>query len=380
MRRDIFTDEHDAFRETARTFAEREIVPHHGQWEEDGLVPRELWTAAGRQGLLCVDLPEKYGGAGLDDFRYHAIVAEELARSRATGVGFVVHNDMAVPYLSRLATEEQKDRWFSGLCAGELIAAIAMSEPGAGSDLQGIATTAVRDGEDYVLNGQKTFITNGIHADLVIVLARTDPEAAHLGFSLFAVERGMEGFERGRKLDKIGMRAQDTAELFFNDVRIPAANLVGEEGKGFIYLMEGLPRERLAIAVVGQAGAEAVFDETVEYVRGRKAFGRNIGKFQHVRMTMAEMKTELHIGRTFVDQCMLALNAGELDVTEAAMSKWWITEMQKRVTDQCLQLHGGYGYMSEYPIAQAYLDTRAQTIYGGTTEIMKEIIGRSLDL
>ncbi|MGH8878562.1 MAG: acyl-CoA dehydrogenase family protein, partial [Stackebrandtia sp.] len=325
MRRDIFTADHDAFRATARTFAEREIVPFHERWEGEGIVPRELWTAAGRQGLLCVDLPEKFGGAGLDDFRYHAIVAEELAHARASGVGFVVHNDMAVPYLSRLATDEQRERWFPGLCSGELIAAIAMSEPGAGSDLQGIATTARRDGDDFILNGQKTFITNGVNADVVIVLARTDPDAAHLGLSLFAVERGMAGFERGRNLDKIGMKAQDTAELFFTDVRVPAANLLGEEGKGFIYLMEGLPRERLAIAVAGLAAAETVFDLTVEYVRGRQAFGRSIGKFQHVRMTMAEMKTELHIGRTYVDKCMTALNAGELDVTEAAMSKWWTT-------------------------------------------------------
>ncbi|HZE39239.1 MAG TPA: acyl-CoA dehydrogenase family protein [Stackebrandtia sp.] len=380
MRRDIYTADHDAFRDTVRTFAEREIIPHHEKWESDGIVPRELWTAAGRQGLLCVDLPEKFGGAGLDDFRYHAIIAEELAYARASGVGFVVHNDMAVPYLTRLATDEQKERWFAGLVSGERIAAIAMSEPAAGSDLQGIATTAKRDGDDYILNGQKTFITNGINADIAIVLARTDPDAAHLGFSLLAVERGMPGFERGRNLDKIGMKAQDTAELFFNDVRVPAANLIGEEGRGFIYLMEGLPRERLAIAVAGIAASQKIFDLTVDYVRQRSAFGRSIGKFQNVRMDMAEMKTELTVTQTFVDKCIVSLNAGDLDVTEAAMSKWWATELQKRVVDRCVQLHGGYGYMAEYPVAKAYIDTRAQTIYGGTTEIMKEIIGRSLDL
>jgi acyl-CoA dehydrogenase len=274
-----------------------------------------------------------------------------------------------------LATDEQQARWLPGYCAGELITAIAMTEPGAGSDLQGIRTTAVKDGNEYVLNGQKTFISNGILSDLVIVVARTDPEAGHKGISLLVVERGTPGFERGRNLDKIGQKAQDTAELYFTDVRVPAANLLGPEGSGFLSLMRNLPYERLSIAVAAMAAAEAVYEETAEYAKTRQAFGKPIGTFQHNRFTFAEMATELRLGRTFVDQCVIDEN---LDSTTAAMAKWWCTELQKRVVDQCLQLHGGYGYMTEYPVAKAYLDARIQTIYGGTTEIMKDLIGRSL--
>jgi alkylation response protein AidB-like acyl-CoA dehydrogenase len=377
LKRDIFAPEHDAFRETVRTFAEKEIVPHHERWEAQGIVDREVWLAAGRQGLLGFAMPEEYGGGGTDDRRYNAVLAEELARAGATGPAFPLHNDIVGPYLLSLATPEQKQRWLPGYCAGEIITAIAMTEPGAGSDLQGIRATATPapDGDGWILNGQKTFISNGILSDLVIVVARTDPDAGHRGISLLVVERGMAGFERGRNLEKIGQKAQDTAELFFSDVHVPAANLLGEEGAGFLHLMQNLPSERLSIAVAAMAAAEVVFDLTVDYCRQREAFGRPIGKFQHNRFAIAEMATEIQLGRAFVDRCLVE---PALDAPTAAMAKWWCTELQKRVVDQCLQLHGGYGYMTEYPVAKAYLDSRIQTIYGGTTEIMKELIGRSM--
>jgi len=377
LKREIFTPEHDAFRETVRTFAEKEIVPHHERWEGQGVVDREVWLAAGRQGLLGFAMPEEYGGGGTDDRRYNAVLAEELAKVGATGPAFPLHNDIVGPYLLSLATPEQKQRWLPGYCAGEIITAIAMTEPGAGSDLQGIRATATPapDGDGWILNGQKTFISNGILSDLVIVVARTDPDAGHRGISLLVVERGMAGFERGRNLEKIGQKAQDTAELFFSDVHVPAANLLGQEGAGFLHLMQNLPSERLSIAVAAMGAAEVVFDLTVEYCRQREAFGRPIGRFQHNRFAIAEMATEIQLGRTFVDRCLVEPG---LDAPTAAMAKWWCTELQKRVVDQCLQLHGGYGYMTEYPVAKAYLDSRIQTIYGGTTEIMKELIGRSL--
>jgi alkylation response protein AidB-like acyl-CoA dehydrogenase len=377
LTRDIFTPEHDAFRETVRTFAAKEITPHHERWEQEGIVDREVWLAAGRQGLLGFAMPEEYGGGGIDDKRYNLVMAEELAKAGATGPGFSLHNDIIGPYLLTLATEEQRRRWFAGYCAGEIVTAIAMTEPGAGSDLQGIRTTATpaADGDGWILNGQKTFISNGIISDLVIVVARTDPDAGHRGISLLVVERGMDGFERGRNLDKIGQKAQDTAELFFRDVRVPRENLLGTEGGGFLHLMQNLPAERLSIAAAAMAGAEATFAMTVEYCRQREAFGRSIGKFQHNRFALAEMATELQLGRLFVDRCVME---PDLDAPTAAMAKWWCTELQKRVTDQCLQLHGGYGYMTEYPVAKAFPDTRIQTIYGGTTEIMKELIGRSM--
>jgi acyl-CoA dehydrogenase len=379
MQRDLYDADHEAFRATCRSFYERHVIPFHKQWEADGIVDRGIWLEAGQQGLLGMDVPEKYGGGGVHDFRYHAVLVEENVRARASGVGFGLHNDVVAPYLLKLATEEQKQRWLPKFCTGELVTAIAMSEPGAGSDLQGIATTAVRDGDDYVLNGQKTFITNGIHSDLVIVVAKTDTSAkAAYGLSLLVVERGMPGFERGRNLDKIGLKAQDTAELFFTDVRVPAANLLGEENRGFFHLMDNLPQERLAIAIGAVAASERVLDETVSYCKTRTAFGRPIGSFQHSRFVLAELATEVQIARVFVDKCIVELNAGRLSVSDAAMAKWWTTELQLRVVDAGVQLHGGYGYMLEYPIAQAYLDSRVQTIYGGTTEIMKEIIGRSL--
>ncbi|WP_328999281.1 acyl-CoA dehydrogenase family protein [Kribbella sp. NBC_00709] len=378
MERQLFDADHDAFRETVRAFCEKEIVPHHDSWEEAGIVPRELWTAAGDAGLLGFMMPEEYGGGGARDFRFNTVLIEELTRVRASGVGFTIQTDINSAYLLDYATPEQKARWLPAFCAGETISAIAMTEPGAGSDLQGIQTTARRDGDHYVLNGQKTFISNGILADLVIVVAKTDPGAGAQGISLIVAERGMPGFDRGRNLDKIGLKAQDTAELFFDDVRVPVANLLGAEGKGFVYLMEKLPQERLTIAVVAAAACENMLEDTLRYVKDRKAFGRPIGSFQNSRFVLAELATETQIARVFVDRCIQELNAGTLTVAEAAMAKWWTTELQKKVVDRCLQLHGGYGFMTEYPIAKAYLDTRIQTIYGGTTEIMKEIIGRTM--
>ncbi len=378
MQRSLYESEHDAFRDSVRAFCEKQIAPFHADWEKDGIVPRALWLEAGKQGMLGTDVPEVYGGGGVKDFRYNCVVAEEVVKVGGSGVGFTLHNDVAAPYLLDLTTDEQKQRWLPGFVTGELITAIAMSEPGAGSDLQGLQTHARRDGDDWVLNGSKTFITNGINADLCIVVARTDPEAGARGFSLLMVERGMKGFERGRNLDKVGMKAQDTAELFFDDVRVPATNLLGTEGAGFIHLMEKLPQERLSIAVVAVAASRKVLDLTVDYCKERKAFGKPIGSFQHSRFVLAELETEVSIAEQFLDRCVAEHNAGRFDVKDAAMAKWWTTELQKRVVDACVQLHGGYGYMLEYPVAKAFIDSRVQTIYGGTTEIMKEIIGRSL--
>ncbi|MDP9796604.1 acyl-CoA dehydrogenase [Catenuloplanes nepalensis] len=377
MKRDIFTEDHEAFRSLVSAFVAKEIVPHHARWEQDKIVDRAVWTAAGRAGLLGFFVPSQYGGADVADLRYNAILAEELARAGATGPAFSLHNDIVGPYLTSLASSPQKERWLPGFCTGEIITAIAMTEPGAGSDLQGMRTSAVRDGDDWILNGQKTFISNGIISDLVIVAARTDPEAGSRGISLLVVERGMDGFTRGRTLDKIGQHAQDTAELFFQDVRVPSLNMLGDPGMGFAYLMRNLPAERLSIAVAAMAAAEEVFRITLDYCREREAFGRPIGRFQHSRFVLAELATELQLGRVFVDRCLIA---PDLTAADAAMAKWWTTELQQRVVDRCLQLHGGYGYMREYPVARAYLDSRVQTIYGGTTEIMKEVIGRSLGL
>jgi alkylation response protein AidB-like acyl-CoA dehydrogenase len=379
VERRIFTDEHEAFRETMRRFVADEVVPHHAQWERDGQVPPELWKKAGALGILCTDVPAEYGGGGIRDFRYNVIVTEELARVGASGVGFPLHNDVVVPYLLALATDEQEQRWFPGMCSGETITAIAMTEPGTGSDLAAMTTTALRQHDgSYLLNGAKTFITNGITSDLVIVCAKTDPDAKHGGISLVVVERGMEGFTRGRNLEKIGMHAQDTAELFFSDVRIPAENLLGTEGQGFVYLMQALPQERLGIAVSAIAGARSAFETTLEYCKGREAFGRPIGSFQNSRFVLAEMATKIAVGQEFVDRCIVALDEQQLTVTDAAMAKYWMTDLLGEVVDACVQLHGGYGYMAEYPIARAFVDARVQRIYGGTNEIMKEIIGRSL--
>jgi alkylation response protein AidB-like acyl-CoA dehydrogenase len=378
--REIFDAEHESFRTTVRSFLDKEVTPYHPQWEKDGVVDRAVWTKAGELGLLCFDVDEQYGGAGVKDFRYNMVMAEELTRAGATGPGFLVHTDIIVPYISSLGTEEQKQRWLPGLVSGELVSAIAMTEPGAGSDLQGIRTTAVDKGDHYVLNGSKTFISNGILADVVIVVAKTDPTAGHKGISLLVVERGMEGFERGRNLDKMGLKAQDTAELFFDDVVVPKQNLLGEEGSGFVSLMVNLPQERLSIAMIAAAACEHVLDLSLAYAKEREAFGKPIGSFQHNRFLIAEMATEAHIARVFVDDCVRRHNAGQLDAKLASMAKWWTTELQNKLVDRAVQLHGGYGYMMEYPVARAYVDSRIQTIYGGTTEVQKEIIGRSLGL
>jgi alkylation response protein AidB-like acyl-CoA dehydrogenase len=380
MDQHLYGSEHEDFRQLCRSFLAREAVPHHEDWERAGIVDREVWRRAGAAGLLGMDVDAGYGGGGEPDFRFNAVLDEEIVAAGVTGLGFGVHNDVVAPYLTGLTTPDQRKRWLPGFCSGETITAIAMSEPGAGSDLAGIRTTATRDGDEYVLTGQKTFITNGEHADLVVVVAKTDPGRGAHGVSLLVVERGTPGFTRGRRLDKVGLKANDTAELFFDDCRIPADNLIGSEHGGFYHLMANLPRERLSIAVVAVAACERMLELTIEYARSRQAFGRAIGSFQHNRFVLAELDTETTIARTFVNHCVAEHNAGRLTVVDAAKAKWWTTELQNRVADRCVQLHGGYGYMREYPIAKAWLDSRVQTIYGGTTEIMKEIIGRSLGL
>jgi alkylation response protein AidB-like acyl-CoA dehydrogenase len=376
--RTLFEPEHELFRESYRSFLERHVAPYHEQWEKDKIVDRGVWLEAGKQGFLGMAVPEEYGGGGNPDFRYNTIITEETTAGRFSGIAFGLHNDVVAPYLLRLANEEQKQRWLPKFCTGELISAIAMTEPGTGSDLQGIKSRAVKDGDDWVLNGSKTFITNGINSDLVIVVAQTGPDKGAMGFSLLVVERGMDGLERGRKLDKIGMDAQDTAELSFNDVRVPSANLLGEEGQGFVYLVQNLPQERLSIAVMAAAAMEHVLESTLAYTKERKAFGRPIGSFQNSRFLLAELATEATAVRIMVDEFIRLHLDEKLTAEQAAMAKWYSTEAQVRLIDRCLQLHGGYGYMREYGIARAFLDSRVQTIYGGTTEIMKEIIGRSL--
>ncbi|GAA5210871.1 acyl-CoA dehydrogenase family protein [Streptomyces thinghirensis] len=382
MRRTLYDRDHEDFRSVVREFVTREVSPHQQRWEEEHFIERAMWTAAGKQGLLGLAAPEEYGGAGQDDFRYRTVMMEEFARVGAASLesGFSVQDDIVLPYLLDLGTEEQRRRWIPRMCTGEAITAIALTEPGAGSDLQGIRTTAVRDDDsgDWVIDGAKTFITNGIHADLVIVLARTDPAAGAKGMSLFVVERDTPGFSRGRKLDKVGLHAQDTAELSFASVRVPAANLLGTEGCGFVHLMERLPRERMSIAVFAQCVAETALAWTLDYCAERRAFGTPVGDFQHTRFLLAELATEIEVTRAYVDSAITALNDGTLTPVDAAKAKWWASELQTRVVDRCVQLHGGYGYMLEYPIARAFIDSRVQTIYGGTTEVMKEIIGRHL--
>jgi alkylation response protein AidB-like acyl-CoA dehydrogenase len=382
MRRQLFHDEHDEFRSSFRRFVEADMVPRSAQWDEAGIVDRAAFEQAGKHGFLGMAIPSEYGGGGSDDFRFNLIVAEELHRVGMNGaaLGFALHNDICLPYFLHYATPEQCRRWLPGIARGDQILAIAMTEPGTGSDLASIATSAVRVGDEFVLNGSKTFITNGINADLVVTAVKTDPTLTHKGISLVVVERDAPGFTRGRNLDKLGLHAQDTAELYFADCRIPVDNLLGAEGQGFAHLVANLPQERLSLAAGGLAGARAALDWTTAYVRERTAFGVPIGSFQNTRFTLAEVATEVELGQVFIDRCVEALNAGELTAEDAAMAKWWCTEMQGRVVDRCLQLHGGYGYMSEYPIAKAFVDARVTTIYGGTTEIMKEIIGRSLRL
>jgi alkylation response protein AidB-like acyl-CoA dehydrogenase len=380
VRRTIFEDEHSAFRDSARTFFEREAVPHTDAWEAAGLVDRSFWTKAAESGFVGFEAPEEYGGLGLKDFRFNAILDEEVAYAGAVGDNFSLENDIIAPYLVDLTNDEQKERWLPGFTRGEVVVAIAMTEPGAGSDLQGMNASAQRADDHYILNGSKTFVTSGIQADLVIVAARTAHNGGRDGFSLFVVENGMPGFDRGRKLDKIGRRAQDTAELYFNHVEVPVENRLGEEGMGLSYLKAGLPRERLSIAVSAVAAAEHALELTLRYVRERFAFGQPVGSFQANRFAIAELSTKIAAARAYVDRCIVALNDGDLSGSEAAGVKALTTELQFEVLDRCLQLHGGYGYMDEYAVSRLWRDARVQRIYGGTNEIMKEIVGRSLGL
>ncbi len=379
LERTLFNADHQTFRDSVRRFLEREAAPHHARWEEQGYVDRDIWLKAGENGLLCSSMPEAYGGAGADKI-YSVIVMEEISRINVSGLGFGLHSEIVAPYLLHYGTEEQKQRFLPRMATGEMIGAIAMSEPAAGSDLQGVRTTAVRQGDHYVLNGSKTFITNGWHADLVIVVAKTDPSQGAKGTSLFLVERGMSGFEKGKRLKKVGMKAQDTSELFFKDVKVPVSNLLGRENEGFIYLMQELPWERLQIAIAAIENAQAAIDWTVAYVKERKVFGTTVASFQNTRFKLAELQTEVQIGRVFVDQCIAAILQGKLDTTTASMAKYWCSDLQCKVLDECVQLHGGYGYMWEYPVARAWADARVQRIYGGTNEIMKELITRSMGL
>ncbi len=380
-KRDLFDDEHNDYRESYRTFLTREVLPHYSEWEKAQIVPRELFTKCAEHGFLAMEVPEEYGGNGIDDWRFNVVLGEEAARSGVGDAmgGPLLHTDVVLPYLITSATDEQKDRWFPGIASGAQILAIAMTEPGTGSDLAAIKTRAKRDGTDYVISGAKTFITNGINADLVVVAARTSDDR-HGGLSLFVVERGMPGFERGKQIEKLGQHASDTAELFFEDVRVPQENLLGAEGSGFLQLVSRLVPERLTLAVTSVAGAEAAFEMTLAYVKERQAFGKPIGSFQHSRFVMAELRTEIEMARCFVDRTVERYCAGTATVEEAAMCKYVTTDLLCKVADHGVQLHGGYGYTTEYPIAKAWVDSRITRIYAGTNEIMKELIGRTMGL
>ena len=375
--RSIFDSEHEQFRDSVRKFFETHAVPFHEQWELDGQIDRNLWNLAGEYGLIAPTVPENYGGVGVD-FRYNVVVVEEAAKLGLSGVGFFLHSDISVPYLINHASDEVKEKFLPECVTGEKILAIAMTEPGAGSDLQGIQTTAVRDGDDYIINGAKTFITCGIQSDMVIVACKTDPSAGAKGISLFLVESGTEGYSKGRNLKKVGMKAQDTSELFFDEVRVPASNMIGEENKGFIYLMNELPQERLSIAVGALASAESVLEQTIEYVKDRKAFGKRLADLQNTQFELADMSAQLTQQRVFIDQCIAWHIEGKLDAIMASKAKMLATDTQFNVINRCLQLHGGYGYMWEYPVARAFADSRVLSIYGGANEIMKLIIGRDL--
>jgi acyl-CoA dehydrogenase len=377
--RTLFSTDHEAFRDSFRRFAEREIAPFHDQWEEQGYVDREVWRKAGANGYLCMTMPEAYGGSDADKL-YSVVQMEELARGGYSGIGYGLHNEIVAPYLLHYGSEAQKRKYLPAMATGELIGAIAMSEPAAGSDLQGVKTTARRDGDHYVLNGSKTFITNGWHADLVIVVAKTDPSAGAKGTSLLLVERGMPGFETGKRLKKMGLKAQDTSELFFNDVMVPLDNLLGPENRGFISLMEQLPWERLQIAIGAAAKSQAAIDWTLAYVKDRKVFGQTVAHFQNTRFKLAELQTQVQIAQVFVDKCLELLMQNQLDTATASMAKYWGSDLENKVMDECVQLFGGYGYMLEYPIARAFVDARVQRIYGGTNEIMKEVIARAMGL
>ena len=381
--RTLFTPDHEAFRDSFRRFMVKEIAPHHADWEEQGYVDRAVWNKAGENGFLCMTMPEEHGGAGADKL-YSVIQMEELSRAGFSGIGYGLHSEIVAPYLLHYGTPEQKARYLPKLANGEMIGAIAMSEPAAGSDLQGIKSSAIKQGDgSYLLNGSKTFITNGWHADLIIVVAKTNPAAGAKGTSLLLVERGMPGFSVGKRLKKLGLKAQDTSELFFDNVKVPATNLLGgalQENRGFICLMEQLPWERLQIAIGAIAAAQAAIDWTVTYVKDRKVFGQPVASFQNTRFTLAELQTQVQIGQVFVDKCTELLMQDKLDTATASMAKYWCSDLQCKVMDECVQLFGGYGFMWEYPITRAYADARVQRIYGGTNEIMKEVITRAMGL
>jgi alkylation response protein AidB-like acyl-CoA dehydrogenase len=381
LKRRIYDADHEAFRASVREFLDREVRPNLEQFIEDKAIPRDIWLEAGKQGFLGLEIPEVYGGSGAGDYRYNAVITEELAKvDMAMASCFGIHADIVPPYLVHLTTEEQKQRWLPGVASGEILTAIAMTEPSGGSDLAALRTTAVKDGDDWVLNGSKTFITNGYSADLVVVAARTSPEKKAKGITLFAVETGMPGFHRGRKLDKVGQPDSDTAELFFEDVRVPAENVVGELDRGFIHMMTWLPQERLGSAVTNLAHARQILDETIDYTKERNAFGRPVGSFQYNKFTIAELVTQVEVTQAYVDQAVLAHNDGELTPVDAAKAKWWSAQVQNDVLDACVQLHGGYGYMNEYRVARAWRDARVTKIWAGSNEIMKELIGRDLGL
>jgi long-chain-acyl-CoA dehydrogenase len=381
MKRDIYDEDHEAFRESVRTWIERSVLPNTDKYIADKALPREFWLEAGAQGFLGLAIPEEYGGAGADDFRFNAVLEEELARVGAaypTCVG--IHADITAPYIVELGTEEQKRRWLPKVASGEIVLAIGMTEPSGGSDLAALRTTAVRDGDGWVINGSKTFITNGYSADLVIVAARTDPEKGPKGITLFGVEATQEGFSRGRKLDKVGMEESDTAELFFENVRVTDAEIVGELNMGFIHMMQKLAQERISCAVANVAHAKQILIETLQYTKDRKAFGQSIGNFQHNKFLLAQLFTQIEVAEAYIDKCVLAHSRGELTAVEASKAKYWSSQTQSEVLDHCVQLHGGYGFMNEYRVARAWRDARVTKIWAGSNEIMKEIIGRDLGL
>lgn len=377
--RTLFSPEHETFRDSVRRFMEAEVMPHEERWQEQGYVDREVWQKAGANGFLCPSMPEEYGGAAADKL-YSVILIEEQARANSSSLGFGLHSEIVAPYLLNYGDEHLKKTYLPRMAAGEMIGAIAMSEPGAGSDLQAVKTTAIKKGDRYIVNGSKTFITNGWHSDLVIVVAKTDPSKGAKGTSLIVVDTSMKGFSKGKRLKKMGLKGQDTAELFFDNVEVPVANLLGQENNGFIYLMQELPWERMQIAIGAVAKTEAAIQWTSDYVRERKAFGRTVASFQNTRFKLAELATEAQVARVFVDRCLELLLDKKLDTATASMAKYWCSDIECRVIDECLQLHGGYGFMWEYPIARAYVDARVQRIYGGTNEIMKEVISRSMGL
>jgi acyl-CoA dehydrogenase len=383
IERTLFNADHEAFRDSFCRFIDKEIAPYHEAWEEQGYVDRAVWNKAGENGFLCMGLPEAFGGSDADKL-YSVVQMEEIARAGFTGIGFGLHSEIVAPYILQYGTEAQKQKYLPKLVSGEMVGAIAMSEPAAGSDLQGVKTTALLQADgSYLINGSKTFITNGWHADLVILVAKTDPAAGAKGTSLFLIEKGTPGFDKGKRLKKMGLKAQDTSELFFNDVKASADQLLGGpamQGRGFFCLMEQLPWERLQIAIGGIAAAQAAIDWTLQYVKDRKVFGQAVGNYQNTRYTLAELQTEVQVARVFVDKCCELITQDKLDTATASMAKYWCTDLQCKVMDECVQLHGGYGYMWEYPITRAYADARVQRIYGGTNEIMKEVISRSMGL